>query len=414
MVPGGASGRLGLAALAIALFLFFALRHENFVTADNVLTISLSMSSTMIAVVGTTLLLISGNVDLSIGSMYALIAVTVGLVASETGNAALAVLTGLMLGTFLGALNGVLVRVLKINPLIVTLAMLAAYGGLAFAVSGGASVFGFPEAFTALGRAGLGRLTTPSIVAIILFIALSVWLARSRTGLRVYAIGGDERAARLNGVAVGRTIIGLFAVNGLLIGVVAILGAARLGSASPTLGTGFELDVLTAAILGGVAFKGGAGRPLGVFFGVAVIGIMNAGLLFEGLADYYQQIAKGGLLLVALGADQFAQQRRERRDAGRAIPNQAAEAAAPEERTASTHRARADPWASRARRSSRRPTSKCATAPSWPWSPEASRCEPVRSSRCSATTAPASRPWSRSCRAPSARRRASCVCAGNG
>ncbi len=313
MIPGGASGRLGLAALGVVLFLFFALRFDNFSSTDNVLIIALNMSAVAIAVIGTSALLISGNVDLSIGSMYALIAVTVGQVASDTQSALLAVAAGLVMGAALGAINGGLVRLLKINPLIVTLAMLATYGGLAYVVSGGDSVFGFPDAFTDIGRSGFGKLTTPIITAAIVFVAVSFWLVRSRTGLRIYAIGGDARAAERNGVSVGSTVVGLYTLNGLLIGVVAILGAARLGSASPTLGSGFEFDVLTAAILGGVAFAGGAGRPLGVFFGVAVIGIINAGLLFEGIEDYYQQIAKGMLLIVALGADQFAQFRSEKR-----------------------------------------------------------------------------------------------------
>jgi ribose transport system permease protein/ribose transport system ATP-binding protein len=311
LIPGEASARLGLAGLGVLLFVVCSLRFDTFLSTDNVLIIALNMSSIAIAVIGTSALLISGNIDLSIGSMFAFIAMTVGVVVADTQNTLLAVAVGLGMGAALGALNGGLVRLLKINPLIVTLAMLAMYGGLAFVVNGGDTVFGFPDSFTTLGRSGFGNLTTPIIVAAVVFVIVGFWLVRSRSGLRVYAIGGDARAAELNGVAVGRTVVGLYTLNGFLIGIVAVLAGARLGSASPTLGTGFELDVLTAAILGGVAFSGGAGRPLGVFFGVAVIGIINAGLLFEGLDDYYQQIAKGSLLLVALGADQLAQVRRE-------------------------------------------------------------------------------------------------------
>ena len=115
-------------------------------------------------------------------------------------------------------------------------------------------------------------------------------LTRTVTGLRIYAIGGDARAAELCGVPVGRTIVGLYAVNGLLIGIVSVLIAGRLGSITPTIGVRFELDVLTAAILGGVAFTGGAGRPLGIAIGVATIGILNAGLIFVGLQSWWQSI----------------------------------------------------------------------------------------------------------------------------
>lgn len=313
MVPGGGSARLGLAVLGLVLVAYFSLRFDTFATTDNALIIALGMSSIAIAVIGTSVLLVSGNVDLSIGSMYALIAVTVGEVASHTQNLALALAAGIVMGALLGAINGTLVRLLKINPLIVTLAMLAVYGGFAYVVSGGESVYGFSDSFLEVGRAGFGKLTTPIITAAVLFVIVGFWLVHSRTGLRIYAIGGDVKAAERNGISVGRTVLGLYTLNGMLIGIVAILTTARLGSASPSLGTGFELEVLTAAILGGVAFSGGSGRPLGVFFGVAVIGIINAGLVFEGIDDYYQQIARGMLLLLALGADQFAQFRRERR-----------------------------------------------------------------------------------------------------
>ena len=138
-------------------------------------------------------------------------------------------------------------------------------------------------------------------------------LTRTVTGLRIYAIGGDPRAAELCGIPVGRTVVGLYAVNGLLIGIVAVLVAGRLGSITPTIGVRFELDVLTAAILGGVAFSGGAGRPLGIAIGVATIGILNAGLIFVGLQTWWQSIAVGGMLLLALVADQVAVSMRGRR-----------------------------------------------------------------------------------------------------
>ncbi len=134
---------------------------------------------------------------------------------------------------------------------------------------------------------------------------------RTRAGLRTYAIGGDERAAQLNGVPAARMVVALCAINGALVGVASVLLASRLGSVSPDIGLNFEFDVLTAAVLGGVAFTGGAGRPLGVFVGVATIGILNAGLIFEGLQDYWQQVAKGGILLLALAADQVVLKVRE-------------------------------------------------------------------------------------------------------
>lgn len=313
--PGEASGRIGLALVAVALVVLFSLLNPAFLTPDNFIVIGVNSTSVLIAVLGTSALLIAGYVDLSIGSMVALIGIIVAKVAVATQNPALAAATGLGLGFLLGLLNGILVRRLSISPLIVTLAMLALYGGLAFVVSSTA-VYGFPEALLELGRGKLFGVQYTVLIAVAVFIVGAFILTRTVTGLRIYAIGGDPRAAELCGVPVGRMIVGLYAANGLLIGLVAVLVAGRLGSITPTIGARFELDVLTAAILGGVAFSGGAGRPLGIAIGVATIGILNAGLIFVGLQSWWQSIAVGSMLLLALVADQTARALRLRRAKG--------------------------------------------------------------------------------------------------
>ena len=310
--PGEASGRIELALVAVALVVLFSLLNASFLTPENFIVIGVNSTSVLIAVLGTSALLIAGYVDLSIGSMVALIGIIVAKVAVATQNPALAAATGLGLGFLLGLINGILVRRLSISPLIVTLAMLALYGGLAFVVSSTA-VYGFPEALLELGRGKLFGVQYTVLIAVAVFIVGAFILTRTVTGLRIYAIGGDPRAAELCGVPVGRMIVGLYAVNGLLIGLVAVLIAGRLGSITPTIGARFELDVLTAAILGGVAFSGGAGRPLGIAIGVATIGILNAGLIFVGLQSWWQSIAVGGMLLLALVADQTATALRLRR-----------------------------------------------------------------------------------------------------
>lgn len=310
--PGESSSRIGLAAVAALLVLFFSVRHDTFFTGDNATTIAVNMSAILIAVVGTSLLLIARHVDLSIGSAYGLIAVIVAEVASNSGSTAAALAVGLGCGLAIGLLNGTLVHYLRISPLIVTIGMLAVYRGLAFVVSP-VSVYGFPDSFVEIGRGEIASIPYVVIVALLVFVVAGFALTRTVTGLRIYAIGGDSRAAERAGIPVNRMVIGLYGLNGLLIGLVAVLTTARLGSAQPTLGDGFEFDVLTAAILGGVAFTGGAGRPLGIFIGVAAIGIVNAGLVFEGLEDFWQRIAKGTILLLALGADQIAAAARQRR-----------------------------------------------------------------------------------------------------
>ncbi|MFZ5676081.1 MAG: ATP-binding cassette domain-containing protein [Pseudomonadota bacterium] len=303
--PGEASGRIGLALVALGLIILFSLLNASFFSLDNFVVIGVNSTSILVAVLGTSALLIAGYVDLSIGSMVALIGIITAKVAVLTGSAVLAIGVGLGLGFLLGLLNGFLVRRLSISPLIVTLAMLALYGGLAFVVSSTA-VYGFPPGLLELGRGKLFGIQFTVLIALAVFIAGAFILTSTVIGLRIYAIGGDPRAAELCGIPVGKTVVGLYAANGLLIGLVAVLIAGRLGSITPTIGVRFELDVLTAAILGGVAFSGGAGRPLGIAIGVATIGILNAGLIFVGLQSWWQSIAVGFMLLLALTADQLA------------------------------------------------------------------------------------------------------------
>jgi ribose/xylose/arabinose/galactoside ABC-type transport system permease subunit/ABC-type branched-subunit amino acid transport system ATPase component len=312
LAPGDGSRRPGLALLCLALIAFFGLQYEDFASVSNGLTTAQNVASLAIASVGTTALLISRNVDLSIGAQYSLIGVLVALTGQQTDSAVLAIGAALLCGLALGTFNGILVRVLSISPIIVTLGALFLFQGLAFAISEGVSISGLPDSFVAIGRNDVGPVPIPVVVAGVIFLVGGAFILRTVAGLRLYAIGGDPTAARQSGVRVSRQVIATFALNGMLIGVVAALTTARLTSGSPQVGQGFELDVLTAVILGGVAFSGGAGHPLGVLAGVATIGVLTSGLVFAGLQSWFQQIAKGGVLLLALAADQYTVRRRAR------------------------------------------------------------------------------------------------------
>lgn len=314
IAPGEPNRRLGLAVLGVGMFVLFSIQFDNFFSTGNILTTAQNMSSIAIASIGIMALLISGNVDLSIGSQFALISVVTATVVRDTQSPVAGVLAALATGTLLGLTNGLLVKWLKISPLIVTLGMLAIYRGLAFVVADGVSVYGFPVEFTSI--AGLRVLEIPFtvIVAATFFLIGAYVLLYTVVGLRLYAIGGNPEAARMVGIKVDRTVVMTFTINGTLMGVVALLSTSRLGSGSPNVGLQFELDVLTAVILGGVAFTGGAGHPIGVIVGVFTIGVLNSGLVFAGFQDWWQQIAKGSLLILALGLDQSMVWWRLRRD----------------------------------------------------------------------------------------------------
>jgi ribose/xylose/arabinose/galactoside ABC-type transport system permease subunit/ABC-type branched-subunit amino acid transport system ATPase component len=306
LVPGEPSKRLGLFILCVGLVVLFGSLYDNFATFDNGVTTLMNVASVLIAGIGSMMLLVSGNVDLSIGSQMALIGVVVAKFAENNGNLFVATSAGLICGSLLGLVNGLLVRYMKISPLIVTIGTASIFLGMAYWISGGRSIYGFTDAFIAIGRGKTLGVSNPVIVSIVLLFVCGLWMLRSRAGLRLYAIGGNPNAAKLNGIKVDRTIVFLYIFNGFLMGIVSVLLTSRLGSGTPALGQKFELDVLTAVILGGVAFAGGSGHPIGIFVGVATIGILNAGLIFAGFEDYWQNIAKGLVLLLALGFDQFA------------------------------------------------------------------------------------------------------------
>jgi ribose/xylose/arabinose/galactoside ABC-type transport system permease subunit/ABC-type multidrug transport system ATPase subunit len=308
--PWNVRSRVGLGIVCIVLALALGAKYPGFLSVNNIFITLLSVTSVGVAGIGTMILLISGNVDLSIGGQYAIIGVLVGICARDTGSTVLAVLTGIAAGVLIGYINGRLVRLLRISPLIVTLGMGTLLLGLGFVFSGGESIYGFPHSFVAIGQTRVGGLPVPVLIGGIVFVICSVVLLRTVLGLRIYAIGGDPRATELAGVNVNRYVTGLYAFNGALMGLVAVMSVAQVATSSPDVGGGFELIVLTAVILGGVSFTGGSGHPLGVFIGVFTIGVLDAGVVFANVSSYYQQVVQGSALLIALGADQFAAYRR--------------------------------------------------------------------------------------------------------
>jgi ribose/xylose/arabinose/galactoside ABC-type transport system permease subunit/ABC-type multidrug transport system ATPase subunit len=309
--PWDPANRLGLLVLCAVLIVALSLAYPRFPTSSNAFTILLNITAIGIAAFGSALLLIGGNVDLSIGGIFAIVSVTTAMVVRETQEPMLGLVLAIVMGGAVGYLNGRLVRALKINPLIVTLAMATIYRGFAFVISDARAIYGFPEAFEQIGRAYIGPVPLPVLVGGVVFAVGSVILLKTVVGLRIYALGGSVSSTRLAGIQTERLTVMLFLANGALIGLVAALTTARLGSAQPQVGTNFELDVLTAVILGGVAFSGGSGHPLGVLIGVVTIGVLDAGIIFVGVPDFWQQIARGGVLLLALGFDQLAAYRRE-------------------------------------------------------------------------------------------------------
>jgi ribose transport system permease protein len=291
---------------SIALLVVFWVLNDAFLTVDNFRNILIQASVISVVAVPTALLLIAGKVDLSVGSTLALGGVVTGLLITDGTPVVLAILAGVLAGAAVGAVNGVLVTAWELSPIIVTLGALTAVRGIALTLAPD-PVFGFPGGFVALGENELLGVPYLVLVAAVVFLLGAVVLARMPVGRHVYAIGVNEEAAYLSGVRVRRIGLALFVATGAAAGLAGVMLAARLGSApSGALGVGFELDVLTAVILGGVAFSGGRGTIGGVLLGVLFLGVLQNGLTLENVPAATALIVQGAVLVIAAGLDRIA------------------------------------------------------------------------------------------------------------
>lgn len=294
---------LGLALLILAVF------SPKYMSLDNFIVVAMQMAFIGIAALGTTPLVISGNIDLSIGSQFALTAVCSSLLARWVPPI-VAVAGGIALGGVIGWLHGAMVWRIRLSPILITLGSMAVLRGIVLLLTGGYSVREVPAAFSALGQARPLGVPMPVAAMLAMAITVHVLLSRTTVGRHVYAIGGNLEACRASGIPVRRFVLATFAGNGLIVGLAGVLAASRFGSASPAFGVAMELDVITAVILGGVAFSGGEGNVLGVMLAVALLGVINSGIVSLGLDPHYAEVVKGAGLIIAVALDQFSQEAR--------------------------------------------------------------------------------------------------------
>lgn len=315
--PPGLLGRLrrGLNELTIltalvVIVLYLAATTEQFVTTDNLLSILLATSLIGIVAVGATFVIVTGGIDLSVGSVVAFTGVVTGLALRAELGTAPAVAIGVALGALCGLFNGLSITLLGMSPFIVTLAVLAMARGLAFIVTDGNTIFGFPDAFNAIGGGNWGAVPVAAIITLVLFLVAGFVLARTVFGSSVYAVGGNREAATLAGIPVGRTLVWVYVISGALAGLGGVILSGRLDSAQPIAATGLELNAIAAVVIGGASLFGGKGSMLGTFLGVLIIGVINNGLTLNNVQPFWVQFIQGAVIFVAVLADSLAQRRR--------------------------------------------------------------------------------------------------------
>lgn len=288
-----------LAAILAALIVLFATLSPHFLSAQNLLSGSVFYVETGIIALGMTLVIVTGGIDLSVGSTLALVSVLIGFTYAAGVPMLLAIIVGLIAGTLAGFFNGFITTMFGIHPLAVTLGTLALYGGLALAISGGGAVSKFPDWFGLFGQTFIGPIPAQLFAFAVLAIAVALILSRTTFGRRVYALGTSARATTFSGTPAKRIVILVYTLTGLLAGVASIIYTSRVSTARADAGVGLELEVIAAVVLGGASIRGGRGTVLGTILGVLIIGILSNGLTLAGVPGTWSSLIVG---LVLLGA----------------------------------------------------------------------------------------------------------------
>jgi ribose/xylose/arabinose/galactoside ABC-type transport system permease subunit len=303
-----AVGEIGLLVVFAVLFLIFSVASPYFFTARNLSNILGQISMTLVTAVGLSMLLISGEVDISIGSLQALVALPLLVIMNATGSFWLGAIVALVAGAVVGVLNGLIVTRLKVNSLITTLGMYYLLRGFVYLVTGKVPISdqSGKDLFFMIGNGKLFRFLPYTAILMFVVLFLFMWVLRSTTyGRRLYAVGGNPSVARAMGISPERMKLTAFVLCSFLASVSAVLLASRLGSAVHTAGIGFEFQVVAAVVLGGVSLAGGIGNLLGAFLGVLILGIIQNGLGMLEVNTQWQQVVTGGIIILAVFLDEL-------------------------------------------------------------------------------------------------------------
>jgi len=290
---------LGLVFLSAVLWAL----TPHFLTVSNLLNIAQQTSINAIVAAGMTFVIISGGIDLSVGSIVAMAGVALGSLLQAGQPAGVAVAGAVFTGVGCGLLNGLLVSVGRLPPFIATLGMMSVARGAALVLTEGRPISGFSDGFRWVATGSVGTVPAPVLVTVLVYVAAHIVITRTTFGRYVYAIGGNEEATRLSGVSVRFHKTAIYAVSGLTSAVAAIVLTARLNSAQPIAGMMYELDAIAATVIGGTSLMGGEGSLFGTLVGALIMGVLRNGLNLLGVSSFLQQIVIGGVIVGAVLVD---------------------------------------------------------------------------------------------------------------
>ncbi|BCZ85599.1 ribose ABC transporter permease (plasmid) [Paraburkholderia terrae] len=298
-------GNAGIYVALLLLCLVMSVGAPNFLTLENLLDVSRQISITAILAAGLTFVILSGGIDLSVGSALGMTTYASIALAAQHGSLASCLLGALVVGLGIGLLNGALVAYARLTPFIVTLAALTYLRGLVYVGTDGRSLFAAEIPFGSLGQGDFLGVPNPVFVLVAIYALGWFLLERTVYGRHVFAVGGNVEAARLAGLPVPVIILSVYAISGLCAAFAGILAGARLQTAVPTLGVGYELNAIAAVVLGGTSLAGGRGSLTGTLAGVAIIGLLANGLTLMNVPSFYQLVIQGVVIVLAIGIDKL-------------------------------------------------------------------------------------------------------------
>jgi ribose/xylose/arabinose/galactoside ABC-type transport system permease subunit len=307
-----------LALTFLGMCVFFTIASPNFLDLTNIINVFRQISINGILAVGMTMVIITAGIDLSIGPLMAVAGVTSAMILEINPNIlVLALIVGIAASAIMSMWTALLVSRMNVTPFIASLSTMTIAEGVALIISGGIPHTIHDPVYMALGNGylwdtdntgGVG-LPIPVLVFGVVIVVFYIILYKTKYGRYLYAVGGNENAARASGVNVFKIKLWAYILNGLLCGVAGIVLASRITSGQPTAGTGYELDAITAVIIGGTSMMGGVGKISGTIIGVLIIGVLNNGLVLMGVSSYYQNIIKGVIIAVAVLLDMNTKRR---------------------------------------------------------------------------------------------------------
>lgn len=310
LLTSSAGQQLGLVGVILALAILTTANNSLFTSVDNLTQILLGCSVYFVAACPATLVVISGGLDISVGAAVPVGGVIAGMLMADGVHWGAACLVALVGGVSLGLVNGLVIRYLKVPPIIATLGMFFTAGGLATAMTAGEVFYDFPDAFTRFGQESLGPVPYLVFFAVLVGVVFHVLLEHTRFGFDTKAIGGNELAAKSNGIRVNRVIVLLYALSGFVGAFGGLMLASRLSAASSDIGgAGFTFQIITAVIIGGTSLFGGEGNIFGTALGALLFSVIDSSLALLQIPTLYQNVAVGVILVLAVAIDQLRRSR---------------------------------------------------------------------------------------------------------